>query len=169
MMKKGKFISVNAVSVVLLLLAANVFATISYQLEQFGGTRWGYNYQIHNDQPVPIEALTIWFDNDLYSDLQIESSPQVQADWDEDFLLGVPGLGDGYDIFSGTLGIGLCHFADGFSISFNWHGTGIPGDQSFEIVDPATFETTHRGRTIPEPATLSLMLGVAILLRGRKK
>ncbi|MCK5000965.1 MAG: PEP-CTERM sorting domain-containing protein [Anaerohalosphaera sp.] len=169
MMRHKRIISVRVTSVVLFLLVGNIFANVFYELEQIGGPRWRYNYKITNDLSVPIEAMTIWFDSDLFANLQIESNTQVQAVWDELVLFDIPGLGHGYDILNEAGGVGIGQVVDGFSVSFNWLGTGTPGQQAFEIVDPATYQTKYRGITIPEPATLSLMLAAALLLRSRRK
>ena len=150
-------------------MVTNAFAGVIYQLEQIDSSRWKYSYQIQNDQPNPIEALTIWFDEDLYSDLQIESTPQVQTAWDEIILVSIPGTGHGYDILSETGGIDAGQFADGFAVSFDWLGSEIPGQQPFEVLDPVTFETTYQGVTIPEPATISFLVLAAVLLRATKR
>ena len=65
----------------------------------------------------------------------------------------------------------------GFRVSFNWLGTGTPGTQAFDIIDPLYFDilesgTTALGQTtaVPEPATISLFLiGVLGLLGFRRK
>jgi len=45
----------------------------------------------------------------------------------------------------------------GFAVSFDWLGTGEPGAQFYEIIDPDTFETIDSGWTVPEPGTICLL------------
>jgi MYXO-CTERM domain-containing protein len=56
----------------------------------------------------------------------------------------------------------------GFAVTFDWLGTGEPGAQPFDIVDPDTFEPIYSGTTVPEPAAgLMAMLAAAALRRRR--
>ena len=67
----------------------------------------------------------------------------------------------------GNQGIGIGQNVSGFTVSFDWLGTGDPGSQFYEIIDPDTFDTIDSGFTVPEPAILPLLaLGVLAL---RKK
>jgi len=152
----------------LLVVCANAGATlIEYTVVDFGGNQFEYKYSITNDSlGVAIEEFTIWFDVDLYDNLTITTQQPLAGQWNEIILeptgFGVP---IGYDALSETGGIQLSKSVSGFSLAFDWIGTGTPGSQSFEIIDPITFETIDSGYTVPEPATLFLLVSACLLFR----
>jgi hypothetical protein len=143
---------------------------IQYDVINLGGSQFEYEYAITNDSlAVPIEEFTIWFDVDLYDNLIVTTSEPLASQWNEIILhdtgFGIP---IGYDSLAQSQGILPSETLSGFSVSFDWLGTGNPGTQFFEIVNPITFETIDSGFTvpIPEPATLLLIgLGGALLRR----
>lgn len=155
-------------------LAGTSFAsTISYDLSNLGGGSWEYTYTVTNDtMSSAIEEFTIYFGLGLYDNLDIPNP--LTATWSE--LVAQPDASlpaDGfYDAL--TLGSGILpgQMAGSFSVSFDWLGPGNPGAQSFDIVDPVTFNTLESGTTIPastppssavpEPMTL-LLLGEGLL------
>ncbi|MHC4462646.1 MAG: hypothetical protein ACYS30_14610 [Planctomycetota bacterium] len=55
----------------------------------------------------------------------------------------------------------------GFSISFDWLGTGEPGSQFYEIINPVTFETIEDGHSVPDPAALLLFRFGCLPLRKK--
>lgn len=138
----------------------NTYATtIHYESSQLGGNRWQYDYSITNDMLASnIQEFTIFFDYGLYDDLTVASAlmdwrPMVTS---PALILGVPDNGT-YDALASTAGIAPGATMKGFSVSFDWLGTGTPGSQYFEIVNPVSFNTLDSGQTIPEPSTLLLL------------
>ncbi|MGR9117360.1 MAG: hypothetical protein ACU85E_16515 [Gammaproteobacteria bacterium] len=139
-------------------------STINYDVTSLGGNSWEYSYTVNNDMlSVDIEEFSIFFDVGLYENLSIGSTP---ADWDPLVIQPDPSLSeDGfYDVLALVSGIAPGASLDGFSVVFDYLGTGTPGSQSFDIVDPAAFEvldsgnTTRIGQSVPEPVTLWLLL-----------
>jgi len=148
-------------------LAGILHATIiTYDTTNLGGGRWEYTYNILNDTlGAPIEEFTIYFDYGLYSDLSIDTP---KANWDgltvnPDLILGIPQPGY-YDALSLVSGIAPGSTESGFLVSFNWLGTGTPGVQYFEIVNPSDFSVVDSGNTtpVPEPGTM-MLLGSSLL------
>ncbi|MBN1765568.1 MAG: PEP-CTERM sorting domain-containing protein, partial [Sedimentisphaerales bacterium] len=56
----------------------------------------------------------------------------------------------------------------GFSVSFDWLGTGVPGAQFYEIIDPDDFSTLDSGYTVPEPGTTILLCLGGLMIHKRK-
>jgi hypothetical protein len=169
---------------ILLCLSVNVFglltpdrtaaASIDYTVANISGSAWEYSYSVRNDLGFDIEEFTIYFDYLLYANLAVTAFP---LGWNS--LVVEPDAGipdDGFfDACSNTelcggAGIGIAHGASlaGFSISFDYFGSGTPGGQSFEIVHPDTFEVLDMGLTnvvVPAPTSallLSTALGAAL-------
>jgi hypothetical protein len=163
-----------AVLVFLCLFAAPAFAApntqIRYQTINLGSNRWQYSYDVYNlSLPQDIEEFTIWFGFDSFDNLSIETPNPPAADWDEIIWQPEPFLGDdgAYDALADSLSIGIGQNVSGFAVSFDWLGTGTPGSQFYEIIDPVDFHTIDTGYTIiPEPATL-LLFGFGCMLLPR--
>jgi hypothetical protein len=143
-------------------------STISYAASNISGNTWRYEYVLANDTPgSTINEFTIFFHLGLYSTLSVLDSP---AQWDS--LVGQPDPNipdDGFlDALALSSGLAVNHSISGFSVSFNWLGAGIPGSQTFNVVDPQTFavlETEQAQSTVPEPNSASLLsLGLLGLL-----
>jgi hypothetical protein len=100
----------------------------------------------------------------------IETPDPPASYWDEIVLQPEPFLGDddGYDARAAGLNIDIGESVIGFSISFDWLGTGSPASQFYEIINPTTFETIDSGRTVPEPA-MPLLFGLGGLIRLKKR
>ena len=160
----------------LLLSAAHAQAGISYTRDQLDSIRWEYTYDVKNDLlTTPIEEFSIYFNHGQYQDLQVTSP---LSGWSEiainpDIILGSPQPGF-YDAL--TLGSGIAPGANqgGFSVSFDWLGIGLPGNQAFDLLDPTTFETIGFGETqltsvpiVPEPSAVLLMATGLLPLTGR--
>jgi hypothetical protein len=156
--------------------------SVTYDVQNLGGTTWEYTYTVANDTlGFDIEEFTIWFDVGLYENLSATATP---ADWDPLTIEPDPGIPDDgfYDALALVAGIAPGDSLGGFSVSFDFLGAGTPGAQLFEIVDPFTFDVLDDGRTesaaggpgpgtaIPEPATAVLLgLGIAGVLPLRRQ
>ncbi|MGA2322722.1 MAG: hypothetical protein ABSG22_02635 [Sedimentisphaerales bacterium] len=145
--------------------------SIEYGLDNLGGSRYEYEYKITNDTlAMQIKEFTIWFDVDLYDNLDITTQQPLKGNWNEIILqdtgFGVP---IGYDGLAQNVGILSTETLSGFSVSFDWLGTGTPNSQFFEIIDPVTFRTIDSGFTkpIPEPAAL-MLISLGYLLSRRR-
>jgi hypothetical protein len=160
--------------------------TITYEATQLDATAWRYDYAVTNDPGAdPLQEFTLWFALGSFANLREALSP---AGWDA--LIGVidPNLpADGYVdwcAFDGTScagpGIAAGATLEGFSVVFDWLGTGAPGSQPFDAILPDPFTVIFSGVTVPrerptavpEPATLVLfglaLLGVAVARRTRQ-
>ncbi|HBG26177.1 MAG: hypothetical protein A2Y10_13530 [Planctomycetes bacterium GWF2_41_51] len=150
-MKKGLVLAM------VMLLSDFADATIvSYELNGLSDGSFEYVYTIENDTLTSaIEQFTIWFDEQLYNNLQVTTSTSLSNEWDE-IILPSTGFGIplGYDALALSSGIDIGQTVSSFSVRFVWLGAGLPGSQCYEIVAPATNQTIANGFTIPEPVTL---------------
>jgi len=155
--------------------------SVSYDVQNLGGATWEYTYTVANDTlGADIEELTVWFDLGLYDNLTPTVTP---SDWDPLAINPDPGIPDDgyYDVLALAAGIAPGDSLGGFGVSFDYLGTGTPGSQLFEVVDPNTFALLDDGTTvpatpgpnpnpnpaIPEPATgLLVAMGLAGLAAG---
>jgi hypothetical protein len=167
----------------IVVLAASVYiplsasaAAIVYSTQHVGGNQWTYQYVLTASAGDPdIQEFTVFFDRNTYKNIAVINSP---AQWDSlavqpDIALQSDGFFD-----SLALGPGLLpgETVGGFSVMFDFLGSGTPGAQRFDIVDPATFAILASSTTspsvvippptdIPEPAPLALLaLPLAILI-----
>ena len=163
-----------------LLAPVSAFASvISYALTSLGGANYRYDYTVSNTtQAAGIDEFTIFFDSALYSGL---SANGLGAGWDVLTIQPDAGLpADGFiDILAVGPGLAQGSTLTGLSVSFTFLGTGTPGAQPFDIVDPQTFQALESGRTasaivappngrVPVPATLPLLaLGMTVFGASR--
>jgi hypothetical protein len=141
---------------------------------ELGHDRWRYEYRL---DAFPFDAgygFTVYFDPELYTTLQT-ALPASGADWDAivrqpDAGLGSDGFYDAEALFDDPSTAAV------FRVSFEWLGTGTPGEQAFEVREPApSFTVVQSGTTlVPEPAALvqhvSAVLSLAALaLHGRPR
>jgi hypothetical protein len=152
---------------------------IDYSVTPLGGQTWQFDYTVTNDsEALTIDEFTIYFDRTLFGSLVIVGAPDV---WDP--LVAQPDLelpSDGFfDALALAFGIAPGLSLSGFSVAFTFLGSGTPGSQPFDIVDPETFAVLASGVTslaaqaVPEPGTLSLLLLAAFVagaqrMRGRR-
>ncbi len=157
------------------ILAWDVNATVvTYEATNLGAGAWQYDYSVKNNTLLsPIEEITIYFPLGLYSDLLSVGQP---LNWDSivvqpDFSLPADGFLDSLTLSAAIL---PAQTLAPFSVQFTWLGSGKPGSQSFEVVDPVSFTVLDSGTTatplsppsVPEPGTMPLaILGVVALLQ----
>jgi hypothetical protein len=148
-------------------------AAVTYQATALGGDAWRYDYVVKNDgSPASIDEFTIFFELGLYADLAVAASP---AGWDAQVVQPDSNIpADGF-FDALALGAGLLSGEEAlFSVTFTYSGPGTPGTQSFDVVDPLTFNVIESGRTaaaavVPEPGTAWLLLAaVGALLICRR-
>ena len=154
----------HAIAAIISLMCLNmshVFATtIQYAVTNIAGSTWEYSYNIINDSlALDIEEFTIYFESGRYQGLNLAAAPEV-AGWDpivvnpNNFLNN-----DGfYDALAMTGGAAPGTSLGGFSVRFDFIGTGMPGPQRFEIVDPVSFTVLDSGNTSPVPLPAALLL-----------
>jgi hypothetical protein len=130
------------------------------------GDLWQYSYTISGFTFPANFSFTIFFDRNLYSDLE-ESSSVVHPDWDivivqPDLLFSADGFYDALALVDGA------SLADPFTVRFVWLGgnSAPPGAQPFtinefdnrgillRIVEPDG--QTQPTAAVPEPGTLGL-------------
>jgi len=156
-------------------LAFGASTEISYETSYVGpgqesGERWQYTYDVKNiSLTEEIKEFTIWFGIGSYKNLAIATLDPPANNWDELVWQPEPFLGDdgGYDAQAKNLNIGIGQDVQGFAVRFDWLGTGNPGSQYYEIIDPLDFHTIESSYTVPEPATL-LLLGLGGLMLRKK-
>ena len=176
-MSFSKYLSIIILVTTISTANGSLMTEIDYDLQDLGGGRWQYEYQIRNiSLTESVAAVTIFFDKHLYSDLQVATA-DIPVGWMELPIQpqpsGQPGWDGRYEIWTDNIGIGVDGSIGWFSISFNFSGAGMPGAQSYHILDPSTFDDIDRGDTqyIPEPVSM-LLLGSGSLIwlgRGRRR
>lgn len=146
---------------------------ISYATTNLGSNQWQFTYQVTNlALSAPINEFTIWFDYGSYQNLAITTLDPPAGNWDEMVWQPELGLGNGgYDAMAISLGIGPGEMETGFSVRFDWLGTGTPGSQFYEILNPSDFSRIDSGMTIPipEPNTLMVILAGFGLIKKTKR
>ncbi len=141
-------------------------ALVWYDTTDLGGGVWEYTYDVQNVAVEEgIEEFTIWFDFGLYDDLTITTPDPPAAKWSQIVIQPEPYLQDDgfYDAVALDLPIAVGETTSGFSVRFDWLGTGQLGAQFYEIIDPVTFETIDSGWTVPEPGS-AIVMGVGGML-----
>jgi hypothetical protein len=180
--KLGSRWKMNALWVLTILLAQSTMgyaSVISYSSSALGGERWRYAYTV---QVLPgesaIDEFTVYFDTSQYRNLLVEGSP---PNWDSIVLqpdLSIPSDGM-FDSLALDTGIEPGHVLGNFFVSFDFSGSGTPGAQRYEVVDPVTFAVIRSGLTdagepppgpseLPEPGTLTLVLAGAFAFLVRR-
>jgi hypothetical protein len=134
-----------------------------------GTNQWRYDYTLNNTLAgLNFNEMTVYFDPALFTQLVAPSAP---GNWDALLVQPDPGLPDNgfLDVLSlsGRMTYGTSE--TGFSVTFNFLGTGTPGPQSFDLIDfidANTFTVVYSGTsslianisTVPECSTLLMML-----------
>lgn len=132
----------------LLFAAARAEASsIGYTVTSLGANQWRYDYTVANDLAAPVSEFSVFFDQALYANLQARSTVPgwdlltVQPD------MAIPASGF-YDGLASAGGVADGASAGGFSVSFDYLGTGTPASQPFTFVDPASFAVLASGQTV---------------------
>jgi hypothetical protein len=143
---------------------------ISYTTANLGSNQWQYTYQVTNlTLSTPIDEFTIWFDHSLYRNLLISTLNPLANKWGEIIWQPEVGLGNGgYDALAASWGIPACQTESGFCVRFDWLGTGTPGAQFYEVINPSDFSRIDSGFTIPEPAMITLIILGSFFFRKQK-
>lgn len=142
--------------------------TVIYDVTNISGNRWENTYTVANDTlSIDIEEFTIFFTVGDFENLAVGSAP---ANWDPlviqpDTVFPDDGF---YDALALSAGIAPGSSLGGFSVQFDYLGTGTPGSQLFEIINPDTFESLDSGFTqaVPLPAAVWLFISGLIGLIG---
>lgn len=141
-------------------LSTSAGATVVvYEVDNVGGSTFEYRYVVENDGTEDVEEISIYFDVGLFENLRMASAP---VGWDPLVLQPDPLLMDDgiYDALALVPGIPPGGVLGGFSVWADFLGTGVPGSQRFEILDPVSFDVLDSGFTrlaavdVPEPASL---------------
>lgn len=163
---KNPRLSILATFVFFSLASVAQAATVTYSTTYISANTWEYTYTVANNTlGANLEEFTIFFDVARYENLAVTGSPVA---WDSLVVQPDPFLPDNGFLDSLALVAGIAPGASlsGFAVSFDYLGSGPPGPQPFDIVDPATFATLESGMTtvVPLPAAIWLLLaGLAAL------
>jgi hypothetical protein len=147
---------------------------VEYGLADLGLGRWQYDYTVSNvSLGQGVQEFTIYYDYGLYGNLSVATAPPLSQQWNEIILPPDNVLHQGpiFDslCISSAYAIPAGQAVGGFAVRFDYAGTGRPGAQHFEIVDPVTYATLAEGQTIPEPGAIAMMVfGMAAAARRRK-
>jgi len=165
------------VNTALLLLACSVVprvqgAILSFTPHALAGNSWEVSYTVTNDSlDTPLEDFVVLFDPGRYTNLVTTLTP---VDWDAladqpDPLFSDDGR---YDALALDTGIAPGASQDGFSVRFDFSGTGQPPAQAYQLVDPFTFTLLEQGVTspsvVPLPSSLWLFASGLACLVGVK-
>jgi hypothetical protein len=153
---------------------------IGYTTQDLGSGQWEYTYTVQNSSPsVTTQEFTVFFDYGLYQNLDVSAYTSAKPNWsiitaEPVLILGSPQPGF-YDALSLASGIPSDSNEGGFSVNFQWLGTGTPGSQGFDIVDTSTYATLYEGQTTPVPLPAALLLlgsgltGIGVTRKMRKR
>jgi|GEM_PF-1333741 len=144
--------------------------TVSYSVANIAGNAWQYTYTVTNDTLTSdIEEFSIFFDVSLTANLALTSSP---AQWSPLVFQPDPGIPDDGLFDALALVSGISHGASqgGFQVQFDFLGSGVPGAQTFAVIDPNTFAQLDTGLTqiVPLPAAIWMFAASLLLLTGIK-
>jgi len=151
---------------------ADEIVTITYELSDLGAGQWEFKYDVTNHALVAeVAEFTIWFEFDTMSNLTVTTPDPPASGWDELVIQPDPLFSDDgfYDALTLGDAIMVGETVEGFSVSFDWIGPGIPGPQTFDVVDPISLAVLHTGQTVPEPGAALLFGTVLLVLHARRR
>lgn len=162
-----KLLPTLVLSALMVMTAHPAAGTLSYQANDLGAGIWEYSYRI--DGPFDtFDGFTLLYNPSEYSNVVI--GDPLPGDWSQ-FPTDGGGVTDTLldNIYEG---IGPIDANDiRFTVEFLWLGNGIPGSQPYELFNASgvnTLSTVSRSTSVPEPASLLLVLGALLLLWMRK-
>lgn len=158
--------------------SASQAGVITTTYQQVSGSDWYVDLHLMGDDiPTTPSGFTVYFDENLFSDLIAIATPDET--WDTlviqpDLNIPAPGFYDAYL----TTGQGFAfHDATGFRVGFSYFGTDAPPQLTFDIVD-ANYQVLFSGVTkplidlptteVPEPNTI-ILLALGLLVISLKK
>lgn len=153
-------------------------AIISFSPAFVGGSQWKYDYTVTVPAGDPsVDEFSIFFHPALYENLAVAATPLGWGPLVIQPNTGIPADGF-FDALAVDIGPGTSQ--GGFTVSFDFLGTGTPGAQRFDIVDSNTFAKLQTGFTsaavvtapsdVTEPNTLTLIgIGIALFLSFRSR
>jgi MYXO-CTERM domain-containing protein len=146
---------------------------IGYEVTDLGSGAWRYSYTVTNDTlAVAVDEFTIYFEPGSYRNL---TNPAAPVPWDAiavepDAALPDDGFFDAvvFDVADALLpGVAVA----GFSIDFEFLGTGTPGAQQFDFFDSRSLSSAlDTGTTqlaavaVPEPPSPTLFVAALVAL-----
>jgi hypothetical protein len=167
---------VTALALVVVFPATSAHAsTIDFSTADLGDGRWEYEYFLKGDPFPEGQGFTIFFDEALYSALDLRAPSPTNGHWDP--LIVQPDLALNSDGYYDVLAlIGDPSLIGPFRVSFLWAGPDTPGSQPFEIyhLEGDLVRILDSGRTepVPEPSTFLLLtvgVGLRFALRRRSR
>ena len=150
-----------------------------------GGNLWEYQYHVFGFTGQTDRGFDIFFPASQYQNGDIQQNPVAPtADWDvltvqPDILFDPQNPHDGF--YESFALVDVPSTLATFNVSFNWRGAGKPGSQYFQVFDASfvvqedgftvPFSPGNKGPSVPEPATLWLVIGAVPWLtwfKGKK-
>jgi hypothetical protein len=135
-----------------------------------------YEYTVFNNSISPtLDDFAVFFPDVVDPDAQnyhnLAVGPSWPAGWDSLIIqpsaIDLGGYGEGFRATAGT-GIGLGSSQGGFSVSFDYSGSGTPARQYYEIYNVDTMDmigsgyTTPASHGVPDAGATALYLSLAL-------
>lgn len=155
-------------SLLCLVSAASQATTIHYSLNPLGGNRYSYDYTITATPDAPLASFNIYFPFDEYANLAPGNLPpgwlamlsQPDPAW---YMNGIFSA----ESTNGPIPVNVP--LAGFSIAFDWIGSGLPARQGYDFND-GTGNTWIGGTVqVPEPGSLALSAWMLGLIGYRRR
>ena len=162
--------SIRAAIVLLALAGAGQAQAVQvyYTVQNLGGNRWLYAYRLDAFPYSGGYGFSVFFDPALHAAIST-AAPAPGSDWDAlvvqpDPALGADGFYDAEALYDDAT------IAAVFRVSFDWLGAGTPGDQVFEVREPApSFAAVESGTTrAPEPTPWVQAATAVLALAARR-